>query len=314
MHARVTLPIPKLDALPLGAHRLMVLTDEALFGACRTRIAFTGRDGGVSEGDFATLNLCDYVEDDPRAVKRNRAILLDAMGCKDAQVISLRQVHGEHIVSVRDASDVARALAEAREGADGVVVRDSQVAAMLFSADCLLLIVVAPSGRFAIAHAGWRGAVAGIAAKAVRALAAAELAEAGRAEGGCAEAGCAEGGRAEVDPAEARRAGSDLLEQVASTFNVYIGPHIGIECFEVGEEVASQFAERFGEGVVSRSYGEKPHVDLARAVVADVVSAGADLARIADSGICTKCNADRFYSYRATDGACGRHAAVACTC
>ena len=289
MRTCVTLPIPKLDALPVGAHRLMVLTDEALFGACRTRIAFTDRTGGVSQGDFASLNLYDCVGDDPDAVERNRAILLEALGCEDARIVSLKQVHGATVVSLDDAADIARMREEAREGADGIVVRDSHVAAMLFSADCLVLIVVAPSGHYAIAHAGWRGAVAGIAAKAVRVLADAELAEGASALSGSSEL-------------------------VASTFNVYIGPHIGLECFEVGEEVAARFVERFGEDVVSRAFGVKPHVDLERAVVADLVSAGVNPARVVGSGYCTKCNADRFYSYRATNGACGRHAAVACIC
>ena len=53
------------------------------------------------------------------------------------------------------------------------------------------------------------------------------------------------------------------------------------------------------------------HVDLSQAVIADLVSIGVDPARICDCGICTKCNDDEYFSYRAENGTCGRHGAVA---
>ena len=263
------LPKPCLNALPMGAHSVNALTDDALFAACGVRIAFTGRQGGTSQGPYASLNTGAHVDDDLSCVQRNRAIALEALGFAQAQLIVPNQVHGTNIVRVGQASEAPAVAELASQGADGVVVEAPGVAALLNFADCLPLIIVAPDGCFAVAHAGWRGAVAGIAGKAVRALVG---------------------------------AGLDV-----SGFNAYIGPHIRSECFETSEEIARQFADEYGEDVLADSR----HVSLARAVSVDLMRAGLSQDRIADAGICTVCNHDRFFSYRAAGGVCGRHAAIA---
>lgn len=263
------LPFPVLDALPVGAHRLLALTDEALFDACGVRVMFTGRAGGSSVGPFASLNTASHVGDDARVVERNRKAVCEAADANAGRLVVPNQVHGTDIVRVRDAASLDSARVQALEGADGIVVEASGVAALLNFADCLPLVVVSPSGRFAVAHAGWRGAVAHIAAAAVLAL-------------------------SEGDSAP------------ASSYNAYIGPHIRSECFEVGEDVAGRFRGEFGNRVV-----EGRNVSLAAAVTADLVSAGVAPERVADASICTKCNPDLYFSYRASGGNCGRHAAFA---
>ena len=261
-----TLPLPSLEMQMLnGVH---MLTDQALFDACGVRIAFTGRVGGVSEGPFASLNTAGHVEDDAACVRRNREIVMKALGCAEAALIVPNQVHGTNIVRIDGAGDVPRAAERAAAGADAVVVRVAGVAALLNFADCLPLVIVAPDGTFAVAHAGWRGALAGIAGKAARALGAA-------------------GDR--------------------SAFNAYIGPHIRSECFEVSGEIAAQFADAYGADVLA----DARHVSLARAVAVDLARVGLQESRIADAGICTVCHASEYFSYRASGGTCGRHAAVA---
>ena len=79
----------------------------------------------------------------------------------------------------------------------------------------------------------------------------------------------------------------------------YLGPSIRVCCFEVGEEVASQFDEEF----VDRSYA-KPHVDLPKMTRAILRARGFG-ERISDSGLCTRCEGSIFHSYR-RDGANGR--------
>ena len=270
MAALHDLPFPVLDALPLGAHRLIALTDEALFEACGVRVMFTGRDGGVSVGPYASLNTASHVGDDLGAVNQNRHLVLEAAGAPCARLVVPNQVHGTDLVRISETAEVDAAIGQAEEGADGIVVETSGVAALLNFADCLPLVIVSPSGRFAVVHAGWRGAVAGIAGKAARALAAGDS--------------CG-----------------------ADAYNAYIGPHIRSECFEVGEDVASQFRDVFGEAVLEGA----SHVSLARAVTLDLERAGLAASRIADCGICTKCCSERYYSYRASNGECGRHAAFA---
>lgn len=276
-----TLPLPTLTAQP-GAS-VPFLTDEALAARFGVRIAFTGREGGVSGGAFGSLNLGGHVGDSPDAVRENRARLLRAMGAGKAQLIVPNQVHGTELVQVdgAGAEQVASARDAAAAGADGVLVAAANVAALLCFADCCPVILVAPSGRFAVVHAGWRGAVAGIVGKAARALAAADATA-------CGVAACE-------------------AAQVAAGINAYIGPHIRQECFEVGEDVAARFAERFGRACVP---GER-QVSLAAAVSADLQAAGVCPERIADAGICTMCRPEEFFSYRASGGVCGRHGAAA---
>ena len=278
------LPIPRLGAHPSG--RLPLLTDDALAASCGVRVAFTGRAGGTSAPPFDALNLGDHVGDDPAAVAANRNALLEAVGAAGAYLIVPRQVHGTDLATVDDPSpaalDAARARAEA--GVDGVVVSVPQVAALLCFADCVPVVVVAPSGAFAVAHAGWRGALGRVASKAVRALAAARL----RGEG-------------------ANGPSPEELRAVAATCNAYIGPCIRSECFEVDPDVARRFADEFGAACLS----DATHVDLASAVASDLSSAGIERARIADAGVCTTCAPQAYYSYRASGGACGRHGALA---
>ena len=253
-----------------SAGALDILTDQALFEAVGVRIGFAGRAGGVSQGPYASLDCALHVGDDEAAVRTNRRLLFEALGAGGARAIIPTQVHGTNVLVVRPGDDFNAAQEEALKGADALVVSAPEVGALLNFADCLPLVIVSPSGAFGVAHAGWRGAVAHIAAKTARALSALD--------------GC--------DPAQ---------------FNAYIGAHIRSECFEVGEEVIERFRTEFGEVAIA----DARHVSLAVAVTADLLEAGLDARRIADAGICTVCHSDRYFSYRASGGTCGRHAVVA---
>lgn len=271
------IPKPHLDARQLGARRIPALVDEGLARATGVRIAFTGRAGGVSAPPYDELNLGSHVGDDRTAVDANRARVLEALGVPKAKLIVPNQVHGTNGVQVAscDQESFSRASAQAAEGTDYLTVDAADVAAMLCFADCVPVIVVSPTGRFAVAHAGWRGAVARIASKAVFSL-------------------------VQLDRQE-------LGADAAHCYNAYIGPHIRSECFECGAEVVQGFHHEFGETAIADAH----HVDLTAAVSADLQSAGVLMERIADAGVCTRCCSKEFYSYRASGGTCGRHAAVA---
>lgn len=287
------LPSPNLAKRELG--EILVYTDDALFQQTGVRIAFTGRSGGVSEGAFGGLNLGTHVNDDPAAVAVNRQVLMTALGVPDAPLLVPNQVHGANVVRVEGVAgaegadalsdELQRVRAEIAEGCDALVVEPENVAACLCFADCLPVILVASSGRFAVAHAGWRGAVAGIAGLAARNLANAQARETG-----------------------------ETPESVLAGMNAFIGPYIHVECFETGADVAQRFEDAFGADCVHRGSGQdaaSARVDLGRAVSIDLVSAGLDPERIADVQMCTKCNPEEFFSYRASGGVCGRHGAAA---
>lgn len=277
MAALEQLPAPHLTARRFGARRLPALTDDELFARTGVRIAFTGREGGASVGPYASLNLGGHVGDDPEAVATNRSLLLEALDAAGAELVVPSQVHGDEIVLVDDRSPAALEAARQRAaaGADALVVSQPDVAALLCFADCVPVVLVSPSGRFAVVHAGWRGMAAGIASKAARLL---------------------------VD-ADAR----DGRAARASALNAYVGPHIRSECFETGPDVLERFAASFGPSCVVGG----SHVDLSEALAVDLGGAGVERGRIVCADACTACAPDQYFSYRASGGTCGRHGAIA---
>ncbi len=255
-----------------SGHFVHAYTDVALFDATGVRIVFTERCGGSSEGVYASLDLACHVGDDPRAVGSNRELLLDSIGCSSASLIVPKQVHGNTVVQVDGADGEAfiSACEKAQEGADALVVECADVCALLCYADCMPVIIVAPGGHFAVVHDGWRGVDAHITLSALDALCASAHASAG-------------------------------------DCNVYIGPYIHAECFEVSAELAQHFKQTFGAACIL----DERHIDLGAAIRIDLLAAGIDSGRIADVDACTVCENDRFFSYRAQGGVCGRHAACA---
>jgi polyphenol oxidase len=132
----------------------------------------SAREGGVSDGPFASMNLGAAVGDAADRVALNRARFAAACAAKP---VYLRQVHGRRVVRVvaADASPLA-----APPEADASVTIEPGVACTVQAADCLPVLLAAPDGRaVAAAHAGWRGLAGGVVEATVAAV--------------CAAAGCA---------------------------------------------------------------------------------------------------------------------------
>jgi polyphenol oxidase len=124
---------------------------------------FMGRRGGRSAAPYAGLNTSYRVGDDPQVVSQNVCDVKLAVGIHDGRVVTMRQVHGDHIVEVKD-----KKLKEAGE-ADGMITGEADICLAVLTADCVPLLFVAPKQkRVAAVHAGWRGTLAGIAEKTVR--------------------------------------------------------------------------------------------------------------------------------------------------
>jgi len=120
----------------------------------------TTREGGVSSGKFASLNLSMRVGDDPRCVARNRAIL---RACLPDEPAWVKQVHGTAVI------DATRATPDAE--ADGVVTQSSGPVCAVMTADCLPVFLSDRAGKsVGIAHAGWRGLAGGIVENVVQAM------------------------------------------------------------------------------------------------------------------------------------------------
>ncbi|MEZ4401679.1 MAG: peptidoglycan editing factor PgeF [Kofleriaceae bacterium] len=225
---------------------------------------FPERTGGVSTGARASLNLGKRWGDDPALVDRNRALVAEHAGFPVEQLQMMRHVHGTGVWRVGEP------LPDEAEF-DGLVCDQVGPVLTTFAADCVPLVFADPVARVCgSAHAGWRGTVAGVAARVL-----ARMAELGS------------------RPADVR---------------VALGPSIGACCFEVGPEVVAAFRDRYGDvpGLVVAGPA-KDHVDLRVALTAGLVEAGVAPAHIDAAPPCTRCEPDRFFSYRRDGQAGGVH-------
>ena len=172
----------------------------------------TTRHGGVSSGDYATLNLSFGVGDRPRDVLENRRRAAAALGADLADVVYGKQVHGADARVVTGA-DRGRGAAVADEGvgeADALVTGDPGTALGAVVADCVPILLYDPGAHvIACVHAGWRGTVARVTGAALAAMA---------------------------------TLGTKPGDVIAG-----IGPAIGPDRYQVGEEVAQAVHECFGE-------------------------------------------------------------------
>jgi YfiH family protein len=126
------------------------------------RVAFTTRDGGISSGAYASLNLGSG-GDDPAAVEENRRLACAGLGLDAARLARSRQHHG---------AQVNRARPGAVAHGDALWTDEPGLPLLALGADCAPIAIAATRGRpaLAVVHAGWRGLAAGVVEAAVAAL------------------------------------------------------------------------------------------------------------------------------------------------
>jgi polyphenol oxidase len=165
-------------------------------------VAFSTRDGGVSEGPFASLNLGRLTADEPERVDENRRRLCTETGADEPRLAHNRQQH---------AAVVHRAEAGRRgDPGDGLWTDERGLPMLKFTADCAPVAVARTDGAtpgLALLHAGWRGVLEGILENGVAALGGGSTAAiVGPAIGPC----CYEVGPEVAEPFAARF-GADVL-------------------------------------------------------------------------------------------------------
>jgi YfiH family protein len=143
------------------------------------RVAFSTRVGGVSEGDFASLNLGILTEDDPARVVVNRTRLCDAVGADPDGATMAWQRHGSTVTRAQPRGIVTPGTVY--DHCDGLWSDEPGRAMLLLTADCMPIALARGKGDKAavgILHVGWRGLLAGIVGAGVRALGTRRLAAA----------------------------------------------------------------------------------------------------------------------------------------
>ncbi len=118
---------------------------------------FFGRQGGVSAGDFAGLNMSLSVGDDPDTVAENRRLAMATLGAPPAGLALLRQTHSVIVHAVG-------APPPAGTEGDALVTATPGITLGILTADCTpILLADREAGVIGAAHAGWKGAAGGIA-------------------------------------------------------------------------------------------------------------------------------------------------------
>lgn len=247
--------------------------------------AFTTRLGGVSRGVFDTLSFGNpghlpAAEKDPAEnIRENQRRVLTKIAAPDRELVEVWQDHGSRVVCVPrgELRTVCEGLSfDTRDTrADALVTDDPQRAVSIRIADCTPVLLASTDGRIvASVHAGWRGVISGVAVNAL---------------------------------SEMRRMGAG--EIVAA-----IGPCIGFDAFEVGEEVAQEFERVFGDdaAIVRRSPAKpgKAHVGLKAALARQLASEGISRDQIDVLPGCTVRDSHLYFSHRRDNGLTGRMMAV----
>ena len=149
-----------------------------------------------------------------------------------------------------------------RPDADGIVGSEPGVLGVISGADCVPAFLLDRARRcWAIVHAGWRGVEAGVLPEAVRVLTGGE-------------------------------------RKAASRLELYLGPSICGECYEVGEDVAARLSEAGGSAGVERR-GESWYANLRLILKVQARESGLAEGAVSISEFCTRCHNDLFCSYRA---------------
>ena len=205
-------------------------------------VAFTTRQGGVSDGPFSSLNLGRKNGDDAARVDENRRRVCSELGVDDGRLAVNFQIHSATI-------NRARAGARGEVRGDGLWTEEANLPLLALSADCVPIALVRTGAHpaAAVLHAGRIGILAGLIQAAVQTL--------GR---GLAAA---------------------------------VGPAIGPCCYEVGEDVASPYRERFGPAIARDG-----KLDIWSAAERLLREAGC--ARVDRLDLCTACNSELFFSNR----------------
>jgi len=226
--------------------------------------AFT-RLGGVSAPPFATLNLGHTVGDAPESVDENHRRVCQVLDVAPSDLVSPHQVHGARVVRVTHAE-----RGQVIPATDALITDQPGVTLLLRFADCLPILLYDPAHQaVGLAHAGWRGTVAGVARATVAAM---------------------------------REAFGSHPEDLV----VGLGPAIGPCCYEVGPEVvrAVQAVLPKADGVFIPQPGGGVHLNLPEANWRQLVAAGVRHIEVAP--LCTACNTGEWFSHRAEGGRTGR--------
>lgn len=239
----------------------------------------TTRHGGVSEGNYASLNINEYCGDSKANTDANRLLLANELGIDANHIIMPHQTHGveSRIIGEEFATLPDGVKKMLLEGVDAVMTNIPGMCIGVSTADCIPVLLYDEEHHAAAAiHAGWRGTQARIVHKAVQEMRMAY----------------------QTDPTKLK---------------AVVGPGISLDNFEVGDEVYAAFEQAaFDMSAIAeerikrnpnaedpaKAFERKWHINLPLANIQMLTHNGVDEANIINTGICTFDNADNYFSAR----------------
>jgi YfiH family protein len=216
---------------------------------------FLGRRGGVSRGQLAGLNVGYGSSDEPTAIDENRRRAVAAI-LRGAELATVHQVHSAQVIQAERPWPQGQ-----RPRADAMVADRPGLLLGILTADCApVLFADAAAGVVGAAHAGWRGAIAGVTDSTVEAM--------------------------------------ERLGARRENIHAAVGPCIGQRSYEVDEEFRSRFVahDAANSRFFAQESGAKPRFDLEAYVVHRLIAAG--VGEVEALNLDTYADAERFYSYR----------------
>lgn len=265
----------------IGSNGVVLYRVTALEESCDVKAFFSSRIGGVSTGNFHSLNVGRTSMDLQAAVKENRDRVRVAAGLQQMAVVSLKQIHSDHIACISEKEWIEFGLHQPEavlelSDYDAVITDCSKLLLTTYHADCLPVFFSDPeNGVIALAHAGWRGTMLNIAAK------------------------------------TAEKMVNEFHAKIDSITAV-IGPGICADCFEVGPEVveAIEKESRFPlDPFIRKGSGDRFYLDLKAINQRQLENLG--IHDIKKTAHCTCCESETFFSHR-RDKECGRMSAGIC--
>ena len=242
--------------------------------------AFSTRLGGVSEGEFTSMNLAFNRGDNPECVTENYKRLCKSAGFEFESLTASAQDHHTFVRAVTKA-DRGVGIYKPRdmESVDAIITNETGVTLVTYYADCTPLYFVDTKNRaIGLAHGGWRGTVGRIAEKTIQKMT----------------------GLYGTNPADITAA---------------VGPAISVCCYEVDKPCIDNFyalEDLDKEKFIFPKDGGKYMLDLLECNRQILVSAGVKPENITVSDVCTNCNSELLWSHRATKGHRGTMCAFMC--
>jgi len=236
------------------------ITSDVLSDVGGVRHGFTTRNGGVSEGQFESLNLGINRGDNKDHVRKNYHIIAGLMGFDPDNIALTWQVHGDDVRVVERGGRIEDPV---EAPCDALITNVPGIALFVFTADCVPILLYDPDSRcIGAVHAGWRGTANGILGKTVNMMA----------------------GKFGAKPESIRAA---------------IGPSIGGCCFEVDSDVYEKLKVMYPDiDTVTRKEELKYYPDLKELNRSMLERCGVRRENISVVGLCTKCEHGMFWSHR----------------